>query len=140
TARAVLQSLRLLRRLRPACVLGMGGFVTGPGGLAARLLGIPLLIHEQNAIAGLSNLLLFPLAQTVMEAFPGAFKRKHGSGGGFLARLCNPAKVRVVGNPVRADILALPPVEQRMAPRSGPLRLLVVGGSLGATAINAIVP
>jgi UDP-N-acetylglucosamine--N-acetylmuramyl-(pentapeptide) pyrophosphoryl-undecaprenol N-acetylglucosamine transferase len=139
-ARAVLQSLRVLRRIQPACVLGMGGFVTGPGGLAARLLGKPLLIHEQNAIAGLSNLLLFPLARIVMEAFPGAFRRKQGTSRSFLARLSNPAKIRQVGNPVRADILALEPAEQRLQQRSGPLRLLVVGGSLGATAINAVIP
>lgn len=139
-ARAVVQAVGIIRRSEPGCVLGMGGFVTGPGGIAARLLGKPVLIHEQNAIAGLSNLLLFPLANTVMEAFPGAFRRKQGSGGGFLARLCNPAKISVVGNPVRSDILALPPASERSSGRSGPLRLLVLGGSLGASAINQVVP
>ncbi|MGA0807178.1 MAG: undecaprenyldiphospho-muramoylpentapeptide beta-N-acetylglucosaminyltransferase [Pseudohongiellaceae bacterium] len=138
--RAVVQALGVIRRSKPCCVLGMGGFVTGPGGVAARLLGKPLLIHEQNAIAGLSNLLLFPLARVVMEAFPGAFRRKRGSSRGFFARLCNPAKIRVVGNPVRSDILSLPPASERSAARSGPLRLLVLGGSLGAAAINDMVP
>lgn len=138
--RAVLQSIQVIRHSQPGCVLGMGGFVTGPGGVAARLLHKPVLIHEQNAIAGMSNLLLFPLASVVMEAFPGAFKRKLGSSRGFFARLCNPARIRIVGNPVRSDILALPPVAERLAGRSGPLRLLVLGGSLGATAINAVLP
>lgn len=138
--RALLQSVRIIRSLQPDCVLGMGGFVTGPGGLAARLLRKPLLIHEQNAIAGLSNMLLFPLARIVMEAFPGAFRRKQGNSRGFWARLCNPAKLRVVGNPVRSDILALPSPLVRSTGRSGPLRVLVLGGSLGATAINAAIP
>lgn len=138
--RAVVQAIGVIRRSKPGCVLGMGGFVTGPGGVAARLLGKPVLIHEQNAIAGLSNLLLFPLAKVVMEAFPGAFRRKRGSGGGFFARLCNPAKISVVGNPVRSEILALPSVSERYSARSGPLHLLVLGGSLGATAINEAVP
>ncbi len=136
--RAVIQAIGVIRCSKPGCVLGMGGFVTGPGGVAARLLGKPVLIHEQNAIAGISNLLLFPLAKVVMEAFPGAFRRKQGSG--FIARLCNPIKIRVVGNPVRSDILALLPASERLASRTGPLRLLVLGGSLGATAINAAVP
>lgn len=139
-ARAVVQAIGVIRRSKPGCVLGMGGFVTGPGGVAARLLGTPVLIHEQNAVAGLSNLLLFPLARVVMEAFPGAFRRKLGARGGFLARWYNPAKVQVVGNPVRSDILALPPAAERLAGRSGPLRLLVLGGSLGARAINDAVP
>jgi UDP-N-acetylglucosamine--N-acetylmuramyl-(pentapeptide) pyrophosphoryl-undecaprenol N-acetylglucosamine transferase len=137
--RAVLQALRIIRREQPGCVLGMGGFVTGPGGVAARLLGKPLLIHEQNAIAGLSNLLLAPLARVVMEAFRGAFDRKRG-GGGLLARLCKPRHVEVVGNPVRSDILALPPASERFAVRSGRLNVLVLGGSLGAAAINDAVP
>jgi UDP-N-acetylglucosamine--N-acetylmuramyl-(pentapeptide) pyrophosphoryl-undecaprenol N-acetylglucosamine transferase len=138
--RAVMQAVGVIRRSKPGCVLGMGGFVTGPGGVAARLLGKPVLIHEQNAIAGLSNLLLFPLAKVVMEAFPGAFRRKRGSGAGFFARLCNPSKISVVGNPVRSDILELPPAAERYGARSGPLHLLVLGGSLGATAINAAIP
>lgn len=138
--RAVVQAIGVIRSSRPGCVLGMGGFVTGPGGLAARLLGTPVLIHEQNAIAGLSNLLLFPLAKVVMEAFPGAFRRKRGSRVGFFARLCNPAKIIVVGNPVRSDIQALPSASERYSARSGPLHLLVLGGSLGAATINNAIP
>jgi UDP-N-acetylglucosamine--N-acetylmuramyl-(pentapeptide) pyrophosphoryl-undecaprenol N-acetylglucosamine transferase len=139
-ARAVVQAMGVIKRSKPGCVLGMGGFVTGPGGVAARLLGKPVLIHEQNAIAGLSNILLFPLARIVMEAFQGSFRHKQGTGGGFFTRLCNPSKIRVVGNPVRSDILSLSPAAERLASRSGPLRLLVLGGSLGATAINSVVP
>lgn len=128
---ATLHALMLIRRINPCCVLGMGGYVTGPGGVAARLLGKPLLIHEQNAVAGMANVLLFPLAQTAMEGFAGAFARKK----------CNAAgKVVVVGNPVRAEVLAVPSPQQRMAGRSGKLRLLVIGGSLGASIFNQVVP
>ena len=123
---ALFQSLRILLRCRPGVVLGMGGFVSGPGGVAAWLLRIPLCLHEQNAIAGLTNRLLLPLAARVMEGFPGTF-----SG----------AKVATTGNPVRRDILALPPPAQRLAGRAGqPLRLLVLGGSLGARVLNETVP
>ncbi|MEX2332875.1 MAG: glycosyltransferase, partial [Pseudohongiella sp.] len=90
---SIWQSVRLLQKLRPACVLGMGGYVTGPGGVAAWLLRRPLVIHEQNAIAGLSNRLLVPLASRVLEAFPNTFA-------------ANP-KVVHTGNPVRAEISAL---------------------------------
>jgi UDP-N-acetylglucosamine--N-acetylmuramyl-(pentapeptide) pyrophosphoryl-undecaprenol N-acetylglucosamine transferase len=109
-------------------VLGCGGFVSGPGGLAAWLTRTPLVIHEQNAIAGLTNRLLGRLARRVAAAFPGSF----------------PARTRraiaVVGNPVRAEIVALAPPEARFAARQGPLRLLVFGGSQGARAINTLVP
>lgn len=138
---AVTQALLKIRRIRPGCVLGMGGFVTGPGGLAARLLGSKVLIHEQNAVAGLSNQLLFPLAHVVMEAFPGAFARKQQITASSLLRRCiDPQRTTVVGNPVRSSLLDLPAPQQRMQGRSGPLRLLVVGGSLGATAINRVLP
>jgi UDP-N-acetylglucosamine--N-acetylmuramyl-(pentapeptide) pyrophosphoryl-undecaprenol N-acetylglucosamine transferase len=138
---AVVQALRKIHSINPACVLGMGGFVTGPGGLAARLLGRPLLIHEQNAVAGLSNQLLFPLASTVMEAFPGSFARKQQLAGSALLRRCiNPARTTVVGNPLRAAVLALSAPEARFAAHEGRLRLLVVGGSLGAAAINQVLP
>lgn len=129
---AVIQAIQLIRRYDPACVLGMGGYVTGPGGIAARLLGKTLLIHEQNAVAGMANAWLFPLARVAMEGFAGAFARKLG------ARTGN--KVVVVGNPVRADILAVPSPEQRLAERNGKLRLLVVGGSLGAAVFNGLLP
>jgi len=138
---AVVQALLKIRRIRPGCVLGMGGFVTGPGGLAARLLGRRVLIHEQNAVAGLSNQLLFPLAHVVMEAFSGAFARKQQITTSSLLRRCiDPQRARVVGNPVRNSLLDLPAPQQRMQGRNGPLRLLVVGGSLGAAAINRVLP
>jgi UDP-N-acetylglucosamine--N-acetylmuramyl-(pentapeptide) pyrophosphoryl-undecaprenol N-acetylglucosamine transferase len=123
---AVWQALGIVRRRRPALVVGFGGFVTGPGGVAAWLTRRPLLIHEQNAIAGYSNRVLAHLARRVLCAFPDAF----------------PAGVetRVVGNPVRAEIVMQPPPSQRFAKRDGALRLLVVGGSLGAARLNSVVP
>jgi UDP-N-acetylglucosamine--N-acetylmuramyl-(pentapeptide) pyrophosphoryl-undecaprenol N-acetylglucosamine transferase len=136
---AVLQACLLIRRVNPACVLGMGGYVTGPGGVAARLLGKKLLIHEQNAVAGLANVLLFPFAQVAMEGFPGAFARKLGASFAMRSAAAK-AKVIAIGNPVRADILAIAAPEQRLAGRTGKLRLLVVGGSLGASVFNQLVP
>jgi len=123
---ALFQSLSVMIRRRPAAVLGMGGFVSGPGGLAAWLLRKPLVIHEQNAIAGLTNRLLARLARVVLQAFPGSF----------------PAGVdsRTVGNPVRQEISAMAAPEARYASREGPLRLLVLGGSQGALALNRLVP
>ncbi len=124
--RALVQALAIVRSLKPDCVIGMGGFVTGPGGLAAWLTKTPLLVHEQNAIAGLTNRILARFAKTVMEAFPGSF---------------GPHKVtRCTGNPVRQDLAQIPEPVSRLEGRSGPLRLLVVGGSLGAQAINQRVP
>lgn len=123
--RACLQALGVIRRLAPQLVVGMGGFASGPGGLAARLTGRRLLIHEQNAAPGLTNRLLARIAHTVLQAFPGTF-----SG----------AKVRSVGNPVRREILELAAPAERFADREGPVRLLVLGGSGGALAINERVP
>jgi UDP-N-acetylglucosamine--N-acetylmuramyl-(pentapeptide) pyrophosphoryl-undecaprenol N-acetylglucosamine transferase len=123
---ALAQSLSIMRRRRPAAVLGMGGFVTGPGGVAAWLTRRPLVIHEQNAIAGSTNRLLARLARDVLEAFPRSFPRG--------------LHTRCVGNPVRADMLAQPPPDVRFAARSGRARLLVLGGSLGAQALNELVP
>lgn len=122
--KAVLQAMTIMRAHRPRLVLGFGGFVAGPGGLAARALGIPLVIHEQNAIAGLTNRVLARLARRVLAGYPGAFAQG----------------AEVIGNPVRPEIAALPPPDERMAGRQGPLRLLVVGGSLGARALNETVP
>ena len=125
-AHSIWQALGVMRRRRPQLVVGFGGFVTGPGGVAAWLTRRPLMIHEQNAIAGYSNRVLAHLARSVLAAFPQAF----------------PAGVeaQVVGNPVRADIvLQLPPAE-RFARREGALRLLILGGSLGASRLNAVVP
>lgn len=121
--KALASALAAMRRVAPDAVIGMGGFASGPGGLAAWLLRRPLLVHEQNAAAGLTNRLLARLARTRLQAFPNAL----------------PNAVDV-GNPVRADILALTPPEQRMAGRSGPVRLLVLGGSGGALAINQLLP
>jgi len=125
-ARAFAQALRVIIRRRPAAVLGMGGFVSGPGGLAAWLTGRPLVIHEQNAAAGLTNRLLARLARVVLQAFPGSFN--------------DLANVETVGNPVREDIAAVPEPGSRYPGREGPLRLLVLGGSQGALALNKTVP
>ncbi len=121
--RATLEARSVLRRRQADAVLGLGGFVTGPGGVAARLGGRPLLIHEQNAVAGMSNRWLSRLAQRVMQAFPGTFELGE-----------------TVGNPVRVEIAELPAPAERYAEHQGPLRLLVVGGSLGAVALNEMVP
>jgi len=125
-ALALTDALRVLRRCRPRVVLGMGGYAAGPGGLAAWLLRTPLVIHEQNAIAGLTNRLLARLAREVLQAFPGTFSARTGA--------------RTVGNPVRPEILALAAPAERMRGRSGRSRLLVLGGSQGARAINLAVP
>jgi UDP-N-acetylglucosamine--N-acetylmuramyl-(pentapeptide) pyrophosphoryl-undecaprenol N-acetylglucosamine transferase len=117
------QSARAIWRLRPDVVLGMGGYVAFPGGMMASLLARPLAVHEQNAIAGLTNKVLAGVAEKVMEAFPGALKDAEWT-----------------GNPVRAEIAAMAQPAARYAGRGGPLRVLVVGGSLGAQALNEIVP
>lgn len=124
--RAMLQCGRILRTRKPAVVLGMGGFVSGPGGLMARLQGIPLVIHEQNAVPGMTNSWLSRVASRVFEAFPGSFKQ------GVGAVAC--------GNPVRRDITELPGPAERLQSRTGPVRLLVIGGSLGAQALNQSLP
>ncbi len=124
--RALWQAIQVLRQVRPDCVLGMGGFASGPGGLAAWMLGVPVLIHEQNAIPGMTNKVLSRLAVRVMEAFPGAFNKT--------------AKVLCTGNPIRRNIVEVPVPAERFRDRSGPMRLLVVGGSLGAQAINEALP
>jgi UDP-N-acetylglucosamine--N-acetylmuramyl-(pentapeptide) pyrophosphoryl-undecaprenol N-acetylglucosamine transferase len=121
--RALWQALGVVRRLRPAVVLGFGGFASGPGGVAARLLGIPLVIHEQNAVAGTTNRILARIAARAAEAFPGTL-----------------AGARYTGNPVRAAIGALPAPARRGVGSRRPLRLLVLGGSLGAAAINQQLP
>jgi len=117
------QSARALFRERPDVVLGMGGYVAFPGGMMAALLARPLALHEQNAIAGLANRVLARVADKVMAAFPDALRGAEWT-----------------GNPVRAEIAALAEPQARYAGRSGPLALLVVGGSLGAQALNDAVP
>lgn len=117
------QSAKVIFRVRPDVVLGMGGFAAFPGGMMASLFNRPLAIHEQNAIPGLANKVLARLADRVYSAFPDALSKSIWS-----------------GNPVRAEIAAVSKPGERFAGRSGPLRLLVVGGSLGAQALNEVVP
>ncbi|CAH1745667.1 N-acetylglucosaminyl transferase [Thauera humireducens] len=117
------QALRELRRARPDVVLGMGGYITFPGGMMAALLGRPLVLHEQNSVAGLANRVLARVADRVLTGFPDVLNN-----GGW------------VGNPVRAEIAGVAPPAERFAGREGPLRILVVGGSLGAAALNEAVP
>ena len=123
---ALWQALGVCWRRRPGAVLGLGGFVTGPGGLAAWLLRRPLVIHEQNAVAGLTNRLLCRIARRVLEAFPGSFPDE--------------IKTEQTGNPVRPEIADLPIPASRFADHAGASRLLVIGGSLGAQALNETVP
>lgn len=120
---ALARTLRLFGRLRPRAAISFGGYAAGPGGLAARLRRVPLLVHEQNAVPGWTNRKLAQWSTRVLTGFPGALP-----GGEW------------VGNPVRPEIAALPPPQARLAGRAGPLRLLVLGGSLGAGALNATVP
>jgi UDP-N-acetylglucosamine--N-acetylmuramyl-(pentapeptide) pyrophosphoryl-undecaprenol N-acetylglucosamine transferase len=128
--RAVRQSMDVMRRRRPEVVLGAGGFVSGPGGLAAWLANRPLIIHEQNAIAGMTNRVLSKLAVRVFEAFPHSFRKS----------MFRRADVECVGNPVRREIATLPEPKVRFANRQDAIRLLVVGGSQGAARLNAVVP
>ncbi len=125
-AQALVQALGVMRRHRPLVVVGLGGFVTGPGGVAAWLTRAPLIIHEQNAIAGFTNRRLAPLSREVLEAFPNSFDAG--------------TKARAIGNPVRQEIFAVPPPATRFAQRGGAIRILVIGGSLGAMKLNAVVP
>jgi UDP-N-acetylglucosamine--N-acetylmuramyl-(pentapeptide) pyrophosphoryl-undecaprenol N-acetylglucosamine transferase len=117
------ESARLIRRLQPSVVLGLGGYVAFPGGMMASLLNRPLALHEQNAIAGLANRVLSGVSDKVMVAFPEALRSAEWT-----------------GNPVRREIAAIAPPHERFSERQGPLRLLVVGGSLGAQALNEAVP
>lgn len=132
---AFVQAILAIRRLRPDVVIGFGGYPAFPGGMMASLLGKPLIIHEQNAIAGLTNRLLACLADRVLLGLPGALQ-----GGKDKPIPCGQVEAEWVGNPVREAIAALEAPAQRFAGRQGPLRLLVVGGSLGASALNALVP
>lgn len=124
-ALATLQVAWLLIKHRPCAVLGMGGFVSGPGGVMAAIFRRPLIIHEQNAIAGLTNRWLAPFAKRILTGFPSTFVRKN---------------VEVLGNPVRAEIANLQRQHEIAEPATRPLRVLVFGGSLGAQALNEIVP
>ncbi len=123
-ARAMLDAWSVFRRRQPAAVLGMGGYAAGPGGLVAWLWGLPLLVHESNAIGGLTNRVLARVASRALQAFPDTFSRGE-----------------TVGNPVRRAITAVPAPAERFAGRRGPLRVLVLGGSQGALALNlALAP
>lgn len=120
---AMRQAAKILRRTRPQLVLGMGGFATGPGGLVSKLLGIPLMIHEQNTIPGLTNRWLAKIAVQVMQAFPDSFP-----------------DAALTGNPLRKEITAVEAPPVRMADRGKTMRVLIIGGSLGAQALNEQIP
>ena len=139
---ACFQSASALFRFRPDVVLGMGGFAAFPGGLMASLFNKPLLIHEQNSIAGLSNRVLSGLAEKILVGFPAAFANTLSSGFvGALNWLFEPdVKLTWCGNPVRSEITAIDKPENRLAAREGKLHILVVGGSLGAQALNQVIP
>ncbi|WP_010445862.1 undecaprenyldiphospho-muramoylpentapeptide beta-N-acetylglucosaminyltransferase [Vibrio rotiferianus] len=120
---AVMQARAHMKRWQPDAVLGMGGYVSGPGGIAAWMSGIPVVLHEQNAVAGLTNQWLSKIAKKVFQAFPGAFPN-----------------AEVVGNPVREDVTQLDAPVTRMQERQGPVRILVMGGSQGARILNQTLP
>ncbi|MCK9109813.1 undecaprenyldiphospho-muramoylpentapeptide beta-N-acetylglucosaminyltransferase [Haemophilus influenzae] len=121
--RAVLQAKKIIQEEKPDAVLGMGGYVSGPAGVAAKLCGVPIILHEQNAIAGLTNKLLGKIATCVLQAFPTAFPH-----------------AEVVGNPVREDLFEMPNPDIRFSDREEKLRVLVVGGSQGARVLNHTLP
>ena len=121
--RAFWQSIRVVRRVKPQVVVGLGGYITFPAGMMSVLLGKPLVLHEQNSVAGMANKVLAGVADRVYSAFPKVI-----------------AKGEWVGNPLREGFLQQPSPEQRFAGRTGPLKVLVVGGSLGAKALNEVVP
>jgi len=124
--KAVSEALSAIKQIKPDVVLGLGGFASGPGGVAARLMAKPLVIHEQNAIPGLTNRLLSVIAQRVLQGFPNSFSASR--------------QAEWVGNPVRETIEALAEPENRLAERAGPVRVLVLGGSLGAKSLNTVLP
>ena len=121
--RAFWQSIQVIRRVQPDVVLGLGGYITFPAGMMSVLLGKPLVLHEQNSVAGMANKVLAGVADRIFTAFPNVLK-----------------KGQWVGNPLRTAFLTVPEPVTRFAGRSGPLRVLVVGGSLGARALNDVVP
>jgi UDP-N-acetylglucosamine--N-acetylmuramyl-(pentapeptide) pyrophosphoryl-undecaprenol N-acetylglucosamine transferase len=123
---ALWQALQVMRRHRPLAVVGLGGFVTGPGGVAAWLTRRPLIIHEQNAVAGFTNRCLSHLADEVLEAFPDSFNRA--------------VRATTIGNPIREDIASAATPQVRFAGRHGAINVLVFGGSQGAVRLNTVVP
>lgn len=120
---AIYQSFKIIKYWKPDIVLGMGGYVSGPGGIAAWILRIPLIIHEQNRVVGLTNRILSMISMQMLQGFPG---------------LCKTSKI--VGNPVRHKILSLPDPVTRWEGRTGPIRVLVIGGSQGASIFNEVIP
>lgn len=121
--RAVLQARQIIKQYQPDAVLGMGGYVSGPGGIAAKLCGIPIVLHEQNGVAGLTNKWLSKIATRTLQAFPNAF-----------------VHAEVVGNPIRQDLFTITPPQQRFPQRGYPIQILVMGGSQGAQVLNQVVP
>jgi len=121
--KAFWQSIQVVRRVKPQVVVGLGGYISFPGGMMGVALGKPLVLHEQNSVAGMANKVLAMVADRVFTAFPKVF-----SNGQWI------------GNPLRAEFLSQPAPQERFAGRSGPLKVLVVGGSLGARALNTVVP
>ncbi|MCK5725500.1 MAG: undecaprenyldiphospho-muramoylpentapeptide beta-N-acetylglucosaminyltransferase [Thiotrichaceae bacterium] len=124
--KAMRQSMKIMRKYRPSAVLGLGGFVSGPGGIVAALMGIPVIIHEQNAYPGTTNKILSRFVLETLEGFDNTFPEK--------------IDAVPVGNPVRPEITRIAPPAERLASHDGAFRLLVVGGSLGAQALNELVP
>lgn len=129
-SKALYQSFAIMRKVKPSAVLGMGGFVAGPGGLVAALMGKPLLIHEQNAIPGLTNKLLSKFSRRILEGFTGTFPHSEAL----------KDKIIGIGNPVREDIAAVEAPQARLGDRWGRVNVLVFGGSLGAQVLNDVVP
>lgn len=121
--KAVLQARKIIKNYQPDAVLGMGGYVSGPGGIAAKLCGVPVILHEQNAVAGLTNKWLSKIARKTLQAFPVAFPT-----------------AEVVGNPVRQDLFQIPDPAVRFENKGYPINILVMGGSQGAQVINQTVP
>ncbi|AOE50465.1 undecaprenyldiphospho-muramoylpentapeptide beta-N-acetylglucosaminyltransferase [Kangiella sediminilitoris] len=123
---SVLKARAVIKKVKPDVALGMGGFASGPGGIAAKLCGVPLVLHEQNAIAGMTNSYLNRLSNITLQAYPGAFD--------------NSNKLATVGNPVRTDLMAIANAEQRIHRDNGTIKILVIGGSRGAMILNQKVP
>lgn len=123
--RSIMQAKTVIRHFKPDVILGMGGFASGPGGVAAKLAGIPLILHEQNAIPGMTNKLLSRIASKVLCAFNGTFKGMN-------------VQAQVVGNPIREELIALGDKPRNISPSS--LKILVIGGSLGAKIFNDYMP
>ncbi|NVK21009.1 MAG: undecaprenyldiphospho-muramoylpentapeptide beta-N-acetylglucosaminyltransferase [Kangiellaceae bacterium] len=124
--KSVLLARKAIKAIKPDVVLGMGGFASGPGGLAAKLCGVPLVIHEQNAIAGMTNRQLNRFSQWTLQAYPGAFAANK--------------KVKTLGNPVRTDIFHIADANERIKDKEGSINILIVGGSRGAAVFNERLP